>query len=578
MGYRYIALVGGSACIDGALTRDAIRSAGLEARVTSGRFELFAGPDTPTIQLSNGAILIGHVFGRDGTPASEDLQKRAFPDDAQLRAHLVDNYWGDYLLIQTGIREASKLTIMRDPSGGVPCIYSLEGSAGFFTSDIGLAAGYRLYRKQIDWDYIATCLRYPHMKAERTALTGVRELLPGTTLTASGTGHSTELNWRPWDFVERRHRYASRRDAEAGVRHAVLSAVRAWAQLDRSVLLEMSGGLDSSIIATCLHQAGARVVCYTLVTPVPGADERQYAWLVSNAIGFGLHTEVLEFDDARFNFNLPSATVSPRIGSLQYAIDSVMGAAGARHDVTSFFTGAGGDTVFSYLTNATPAADAFRAQGPSAGWAAIRDLCTLHQCTVWTAGWLTLKKLMQAPRPPRSPRGAFINPAGQQAVQDSHPWFTPPGDMLPGDLERVFGLAGTQAYRDMAPRGSDRWIRMPLLSQPVMEACLRAPSWMWINGGRNRAIARAAFADMLPAEILTRRSKGNFVSYLGGFYRRNRNDIRHFILGGQLRRRGLLDDAALDRFLRQDGLPTRDRLFLEVLDLCMIENWVRQQD
>jgi len=100
---------------------------------------------------------------------------------------------------------------------------------------------------------------------------------------------------------------------------------------------------------------------------------------------------------------------------------------------------------------------------------------------------------------------------------------------------------------------------------------------MWISGGQNRAVARAAFAELLPPEILTRRSKGNFVSYLGGVYRRNRAHIRDFLLSGLLHERRLPNEHALGRFLGQPDLPTRDRLFLEVLDLCMIENWLRRQ-
>ncbi len=100
---------------------------------------------------------------------------------------------------------------------------------------------------------------------------------------------------------------------------------------------------------------------------------------------------------------------------------------------------------------------------------------------------------------------------------------------------------------------------------------------MWIAGGRNRAVARDAFAGALPAEILARRSKGSFVSYLGGFHRRNRRQILHFLLDGQLNQRGLLDAQALSTFLSQEDLPQRDRTFMEILELCTIENWARHQ-
>ncbi len=579
MGYRYIALISGSASGGDRLQAIELklRKSGLQRRLASGSFHLFAARETPTLLLDDGGILIGHLFAREGSPVTDGSQIPTFSSNAQLRKHLIENFWGDYLLFQRAKPDECGLTVTRDPSGGVPCIYFLQNGAGFITSNISIVASTNLYEKRIDWDYITSNLTYPHQKTTRTGLVDINELLPGCTLKLTSVGPTTEQDWSPWSFVVSERRHTDPREATADVRATVASAVRAWAKVDRSVLVEVSGGLDSSIVAACLRNTQARVACCTLVTPLPGADERQYARLIATGLGVELQTRLLDFEDMRLSFIPPWSTVSPRIGSLQYAIDRVMSAAGGCRHVASVFTGAGGDTVFCYLTNAAPAADAFRERGLSAGLSAIRDLSTLHQCTLWTAASLTLKKLLHAPKGARSPHRAFVDPSIVAGAPESHPWFDAPEDALPGDLERVFGLVDTQLYRDSAPCGAGRWLRMPLLAQPVVEACLRTPSWMWISGGQNRAIARTAFADLLPPDILYRRSKGNFLAYLGGFYRRNRGRIRDFLLSGQLHERHLLNAPALGHFLDRGDLPTRDRLFLEVLDLCMIENWLHHQ-
>jgi asparagine synthase (glutamine-hydrolysing) len=117
---------------------------------------------------------------------------------------------------------------------------------------------------------------------------------------------------------------------------------------------------------------------------------------------------------------------------------------------------------------------------------------------------------------------------------------------------------------------------MPLLSQPVMEACLAAPSWMWISGGRNRAVARDAFSDLLPRDVLSRRSKGTFMSYLGAVYQKNKERMCDFLLTGHLQAHGLLDaDAVRSRI--ESPLPPRDESFTRIFELCMAENWVRHQ-
>jgi len=119
-------------------------------------------------------------------------------------------------------------------------------------------------------------------------------------------------------------------------------------------------------------------------------------------------------------------------------------------------------------------------------------------------------------------------------------------------------------------------MRMPLLSQPVMEACLKAPSWMWFDGGRNRALARSAFAELLPQEILDRGSKGTFVNYTAAIYRRNVKPLRDFLLTGHLQSRGLINADVLKLFFQTELRP-RDQSFMRIFDLAMIENWVRHQ-
>lgn len=579
MGYRYIAILrGAEASTQGSVLQmeELLRTRAIERRHTIGPLELFVGNETPTLQLSGDTILLGHVFSRDGTPLSGSAAMSSLPQGEPLRHHLLENFWGEYMLIQlfSGIRRY--LTVTRDPSAGVPCIYSISDGGGFVTSDISIATELNLYRRQIDWDYIARCLLFPYQKAQRTGLVGINELLPGCSLRISSNETTTEQDWSPWKFVDPRFRQNDPAEAAAEVRRAVSTAVEAWAALDQSILLEMSGGLDSSIVAACLINTQARITCCTVVTPVPGADERHYAQLIADYLGVDLDAQMLGFDDAQISFVPTLSTASPRIGILHSAIDKLMTAAADHHGTGSFYTGAGGDTVFCYLTNASPAADAFREGGLGAGISAIRNLSSLHECTLWTAARLAIRKLVSAPKPPSTARRTFVHPSRVSGALEDHPWFLAPPNALPGDRERISGLVATQVYRDIAPRGVKRWLRMPLLAQPVVEACLRVPSFMWIAEGQNRAIARSAFASALPAEILTRRSKGNFVSYLGGIYRRNRQHIRELLLGGHMHEHRFLNSSALCHFLDQEDLPTRDELFIDILDLCMIENWLRQ--
>lgn len=573
MSYRYLVLFGEDE--KAATMIPAMSVAGLRPCMTMARMSLFIADGTPWIPLPGGGAAIGHLYSRSGDLVQNSEQLGTHADPVRTRRHIVENCWGEYLLLQPDNQDEGSFAITRAPApaGDFPCIYSLKRGTGFVASDISLPMNHGICHKTIDWDMVGHYLAYPQIKTSRTGIAGIHELLPGNTLHVGDGGSTVSPAWSPWDFVSAERRHGDLHEAAALVRQAVFLAVRTAARDEPSILLELSGGLDSSIIGACLKGSRASVVCATLQTPVPGADEQRYARQIAQLLNVPLHVVDLGFDTAEFSFALPTHAHTPRIGTLQHAIDQIMQALAHQQGTKSFFTGGGGDAVFSYLKTAAPAADAFRECGLRAGLATIRNLSDLHRCTLWTAGQLTLAKLQRS-RNFVAPERSFLAADVGQAPVETHPWLDAPAKALPGDTERIFALTAAQMFRDSAPRGAVRRLRMPLLSQPVVEACLRAPSWMWIAGGQNRTVARTAFADLLPSEILSRRSKGTFMSYVGGLYSRSRTRMRDYLLDGQLNARGLLDPAALHHYMTDDA-PMRDRSFIRIFDLCMIENWVR---
>lgn len=580
MSFRFLAVVdpAGNMSAEAVMQWEAaLGDAHMYRQLVSATLVVLASERTPSMLLADGSLLLGHMFSKEGLRIQDARQFPAFKDATEARRHLIEQYWGPYLLVQAD-DERGGVTVLREPSphSDVSCFYGLQDGVGFVTSDIALAERIGLYRRQIDWDAILRRLAFPQHKSAHTALAGVHELLPGQALRLQGSEATTSQMWTPWTFVTPDARHRNANGAAADVRQAVSTATTTLASIDHAILLELSGGLDSSIVGTSLRGTHTPIVCTSLVTTVPGADERAYAIQIANQLGVELHTETLHIDDATFEFDVHPQCTVPRVGVLQHAVDRVMLAAAARHGIDAFFSGGGGDTIFCALDTAAPAADAMRVRGPAAGVAAVRDLATLHQCTLWKAGRLALRKLRRAAGADRPPDSSFLPPGIDTPNTGPHPWAVAPSDALPGDMERIRSLAICQAYRDSLARGEAFTMRMPLLAQPVVEACLRTPTWMWIAGGKNRAVARAAFADRLPPDILHRRSKGTFMSYLGAVYTRNRAPMRDFLLQGRLQQEGLLDTTAIAEFMRHDS-PERGEAFTRIFDLCMVENWVRHQ-
>lgn len=553
-----------------------LKARGARLRWKAGVSFIYASIDTPIVNFSWGGAIVGDVYFRNGDQLLEDNQLPALSSISAVRDYVLSNCWGDYILVQP-LLDSHTLEVTRSPSHAceLPCVYSIDDSHAFLTSDITLATDIGIYRRRIDFERVAHHLIYPTLKTSRSALTGISELLPGHTLQLRDGRSSLTKNWNPWKFVSPEMRYEDPKEAASAIKNAVGTVIKAVADRDQAVLLELSGGLDSSIVAACLRLSTARFHCTTVTAALPGADEMDYATAVTGVLGVELLKTELRFEHAAFDFPLQQELVSPSVGPLQYAVDQLMQSSATLVGANSAFSGAGGDTVFGYLTSAAPAADAFRAAGLGAGLRAVRDLSTFHQCTYWKAGRLTLGKILRN-NPQYKADLSLLPPRVQPPEPELHPWLMHPPHALPGDVKRIFELSGTQDFRATCPRGLRRPIRMPLLSQPVIETCLRVPSWMWFLGGRNRAVARHAFSDLLPEKVIARKSKGTLTAYLGALHRRRKREITSFLVDGQLNANGLLDAAAVRRLEECTQIPD-DSSFMRLFQLCTIENWLRQQ-
>src|SRR3546814_3536458 len=76
------------------------------------------------------------------------------------------------------------------------------------------------------------------------------------------------------------------------------------------MLLLLSGGVDSSIVAACLAHAGCAFDCLTLVTANPSGDERSYARLAAESVGAALVERMREV--SRIDLTRSAAAHLPR--------------------------------------------------------------------------------------------------------------------------------------------------------------------------------------------------------------------------------------------------------------------------
>jgi asparagine synthase (glutamine-hydrolysing) len=558
----------------GATARNQLTSC--ESRVLSGRRKgvIFGR------LFRRGSELVSHAAGE---PIDATESERMCDSGG---VHLIENYWGRYVAV---LREGAnqKVHVIRDPSGGLPCFITSHLRVTFVFSDIEFCLKLGLPKFEVNWKFIASMLPYSSLQIRETGLDRVSELQPGERASFNGRGVEYTLLWRP-DEIARRGRILDPAQATAAVRETVKETVHAWASLHRSVTHNLSGGLDSSIVLGCLKSAPTepRVTCIHYFAPFGNEDERRYARLVAGH----MQTELIEceLDGADVPLGrLMDIRLAPK--PWFYIYDLVHSPIEARiqadRAATGAFSGAGGDGLFVQARADLAVVDYFRHHGVRPGALGVAlAAARINRASIWRILYEGLR--LHWKRPSREVLSAFggrrsvIPPAVYERARADltllPPWIWEAKELTPGLTWQILCLSiPAQFYESFG--GATAIERTPvLMSQPVMEACLRIPTYVWIDGGRDRSIARRAFADMLPAAVIRRTQKGLADRYNRRMLDENVAFLREMLLEGMLVREGLLDPEKIEALLNPDTSGGSFE-YNEVLrhHLCT-EVWVRR--
>ncbi len=335
------------------------------------------------------------------------------------------------------------------------------------------------------------------------------------------------------------------------------------------------------MVATCLEAAGADFACLNLLADDAASDETGYARCVADALSSELGIERLTTGYIDVRRSGAAHLPYPVHRCFTQAQDAIAQAVAAEVGADAVFDGGGGDNVFFASRSVAILADCLLRGGFDRRFrSAVRTLGDLAQVGLPRLTALAVHRAWWRPPAPRlAASDRFLDPALRADLRRGppHPWFEPPPSALPGRAAHVALLAPAQNMVEAVNAGAPYQAISPLASQPVIEAALRIPSWLWIAPGHDRAIVRAAFRERLPGAIVDRRSKGTPTTFVAQIFERNRKAIREMLLGGWLAQQRLVDTAALSQALT-DEAPVRDLGFAALMTLVDAEAWARAQD
>lgn len=533
---------------------------------------VFTDPATPAlVSAEPGGALIGWLF-RSADGKRVERLSTSFLEKARatLGSSVTQEFWGGYVLVAGDGDE--RHIALRDPSGAVPAYWSRVGGVDLYYSDADLLEQTGLVPPELDLDFARHWLSYPYLRCARTGLQCTRELLAGTVRDVCKEEAQLGLGWSPWRHALGSNPTTDFEQSANALRKVALRTIPKQAAV-RPLVLQLSGGLDSSIIAACLAHAGLAFEAVNYATLSPDGDERRHARAVSGLLEIPL-AEFAEDSGAPDFLALPNRSFRPGINPVLQQLQSAIENHAAKLGAPAVLDGAGGDNLFCYLQTAAPVLDAWRALGPAAAMRTLRDIATLGGCTIWKAGTIAWRKHRNlARRPYWRSDPSFLMPDAVTEIADRHPWLdAPPGTPI-GTREHVEAIVHIQHFLD---RRSSALVPAlhPLLAQPMMELCLGIPTWLWVHGGRDRAVARAAFKDLLPKEVLDRRVKGSLESLFLRAFAKSRTALADLLLAGELRAAGILDATAVEIYLRQPG-ELADGLHVRLTEIAALELWLQ---
>ncbi len=518
-------------------------------------------------------FLVGKLFAKSGCQAVKLDEFISAGSTSSTFDELLDRCWGQYVAVSPS---EDGIGILRDPSGGLPC-YHVHGPKFFAAaSDADLLVKASLLRPLIDYDSISQQFQRPNARSADTGLIGLKELMPGHMLEWRRAGVTQERRWSPWDHARRC--YEGSFDAAARhLRDTVDACIKALCRREGGpTLIGMSGGLDSSIIASALREIDYGAEGISVATRHPDGDERQYARQICSRLGLTFHGAL--YDVRHVDPMRPSASHlarpigEPFLQSYDRIIKDLARERGAR----SVIRGNGGDAVFCFMQNVLPILDHWEAKGERRNiLQTVGDVCRMTDTdmrTVLSAAW-TRKRGSPFASLHRG-NSLFLSQRDRADAALSRLEEENVAGLSQGRVVHGLWVMRVARFTEGYARDAELEMICPLLSQPIVELCLSIPSWYWIAGGINRAVARRAYRPILGQEAMQRTRKGGPAAFCVELLETYRKQYRELLLDGLLVQHEVLDRPAVETALAYEG-PQRGDDYLRLLGLADAEAWAR---
>jgi asparagine synthase (glutamine-hydrolysing) len=494
------------------------------------------------------------------------------------------------------------LFLARDRLGKKPLYYWHHGGQFLFASEIKALLHHPAVSREMDWEAFHHYLAFGYTPADRSIFNGIAKLPPAHLAVLRGGALTLHPYWHLPPGLPGSGPAVSAHEATARVRHVLREAVRLRLESDVPLGVFLSGGVDSSVVVACMREVTSGPIATFSIgfgSEVSSFDERPYARRVAQRFETKHHEEILEPKVAEIlpaivrHFDEPFADSS--------AIPTFAVAQATALHVKVALSGIGGDETFAgyprylglrlsqcygrlppcirsplarFAPQIIPESDASRNFGDwTRRFVQGIDESLPDRYIGWTRFFREADiQALATPALYERWRRDVASPQRLAFAAHGH------GDPVDGAFRIDLATYLPDDLLVMADRMSmahSLELRAPFCDHRVIEVSLEISPAVKLPGLRLKGLLKAAFADLLPREVLSHRKQG-FMIPLGRWLRTDLRDTMEELLSTErIQARGLFVPGAVERLKREHLGVVRshgDRLWT----LMMAELWMRQ--
>ena len=529
-------------------------------------------------------VVLGRLFNADldGDHRTSAVSFDEEETDQLIRSsgrRLVDRYWGHYVAF---VRDpnSDRRFVVRDPTGGLSCFLTTAGSVDVFSSNIVDCVQVTPEPASVNWNHITAFFIHSRLVNETTGFDDVSQLCAGECLTISEHEKARSFYWDPVR-IHKANTIEDVDEARAALRKVVRHCVRAWASSYDSIVLSLSGGLDSSIIAACVADGtmDVDVVCFHFFTALAEGDERAYARAAAQSCRVELvETEANASERPLGRLLNPARISTPAVMGFIPAPELLRKRLVNERHAGAVFTGNGGDHLFQQRMDKMLAAEYARRHGLTPQFFKIaRNTSRMTKESIWSIYSAAIGNgLLRTSFDPYAVYEApsFLTDDARHSLPPhayKHPWVESALQLPASKITQILDIVDCQPFY-LQPCPYAEQIH-PIISQPIIELVLQIPAYLLAHRGRDRGLVREAFESDVPAKIIHRRSKGGTSSYFSRIILDNADFLRETLLDGALVQNGILNRTELESRLA-DGELLNGKGWRPVLNAIRAETWL----